>query len=160
MRLAAKIAGLLLLTACGAAAPARETVLFETRTGDLTATLEMPPQLPPRDFSVVLRTSTGDRISSKFEYVPAGRLDCYWHQTFPMLCRDSGRAGQGFPGEVSDGRHVRAEQLGGGLIRHLVFGSEEEKTQEFADFRGARLEAFGFVDQDTGATSQLWRRRP
>ena len=158
MHLVATIIGSLFIAACSQVTPTPDPVFFELSEGDFTATVEMPAELPTRDFDVIFRSSTGDEIRSTYEYVPAGKLDCYWDRTLPMLCRGSGRPGEQFPDEVSDGRHVRAERLAGGLIRYQVYGSENGMA-DFADFRGERLETFGFVDQETGATFNLWRRR-
>ncbi|MES2834063.1 MAG: hypothetical protein V4707_05065 [Pseudomonadota bacterium] len=130
-------------------------VVFETRAGSFVATLEMPESLPSENFGVIFHSPTDGDNPSEFEYVPTAGFDCYWHQFFPMICRNAGATGVA---EVSDGRSVRSEQMPGGVTRTLVFGNARGSA-EFADFRGERLEAFGFVDQETGATSNLWLRR-
>ena len=128
---------------------------FEHRNGDSVAHLDMPSQLPLANFAVSL-SSGSEQSRSEFQYAPSRDFDCYWHQIFPMICKPASNARPDLDPSASDGRHLRAEPARDGVVRTLVYAGSG--YAEFADFRAGRLEAFGFVDQETGATSNLWRR--
>ncbi len=136
---------------------ADERAHFEYRYADFVARLEMPAQLPAADFEVVFSSPTDGSLTSEYEYAPSRDFDCHWHRVLPMICRQVPASRPDLDPNASDGRRLRAEQRADGVVRSVVYGVGD--SAEFADFRGDRLEAFGFVDQGTGAITNLWRRQ-